>query len=421
MIRTAVYLSMALVLFPGCVRAQDSSKNGNGGGDVDKRLSELEREVKELREKVKQQDEKPREQPPQDRSEHPIRFFGYGEVHLNNPRTGATAAGQTNRSQAELHRFVIGLGYDFNEQISLTAEFDLEHSFRTPEVEFVHLDIKLSKACTFRSGVLLMPVGSMNEFHEPPVFASVERPQVDTLVIPTTWQESGLGFLGDLSTDEVIIKYRAYLVSGMDPSDFKASNGIRDGRGRGLDTNSFSDGMAGVGRIEVQPVSWLQLGGSVYRGQAEKREAPKGDTDVRIFEIDGRFDYQGFYLKGEAALVEIPDADEITPLVPAADRPVGEEIEGWYLEAGYDVLQLLLAETDCQLVVFGRREFINTQAEVPDGFVKQNGMTRRIWTFGAAFYPIPSVAFKVDHEDWEDNAHRDLKRWNFGIAFEYHP
>lgn len=419
MFRTAIFLSGALLLAPGCARAQDASNHRNGA-DVDRRLSELEREVRELREKVKQQEEKPGPQAPP-RSEPPIHFFGYGEVHLNNPRTGPTAAGQTNRAQADLHRFVLGLGYDFNEQISLSAEFDFEHAFREPEVEFMHLDVKFSRQLVFRSGVLLMPVGSLNEYHEPPLFPSVERPQVDTLVIPTTWQEAGLGLLGELSSDEVIVKYRAYLVSGMDPSDFKASTGIRGGRGRGLDTNSFADGLAGVGRVELQPLSGLEFAASLYWGQAEKREDPKGDTEVRLFEIDGRFDYGGFYVKGEAAMIEIPDADEIIPLVPAADRPVAEEIEGWYLEAGYDVLSLLVPETECRLVLFGRREFINTQAEVPDGFVRQDGMTRRIWTFGAAFYPIPNVAFKVDHEDWEDNADRDLKRWNFGIALEYHP
>ena len=99
-------------------------------------------------------------------------------------------------NEFDFHRLVFGFGYHFNESISLEVELDFEHAFTEPELEFAHLDFWYRDEVSYRVGAVLMPVGPLNETHEPPRFFSVERPNVQKNVIPTTWQEPGAGVFG---------------------------------------------------------------------------------------------------------------------------------------------------------------------------------------------------------------------------------
>lgn len=49
-----------------------------------------------------------------------------------------------------------------------------------------------------RVGQILMPVGILNEIHEPPAFYGVERNPVENKIIPTTWSGGGGSLLGEL-------------------------------------------------------------------------------------------------------------------------------------------------------------------------------------------------------------------------------
>ena len=55
------------------------------------------------------------------------------------------------------------------------------------ELEQAYVDFLIARQFNVRAGMLLAPVGIINERHEPPVFHGVERPFVDTVIIPTTW------------------------------------------------------------------------------------------------------------------------------------------------------------------------------------------------------------------------------------------
>ena len=61
-------------------------------------------------------------------------------------------------------------------------------------MEYAHVTIDFVPQAHLRVGSVLVPVGFLNQTHEPPTFFSVERPQVDTLLIPTTWMEVGAGW-----------------------------------------------------------------------------------------------------------------------------------------------------------------------------------------------------------------------------------
>ena len=108
-----------------------------------------------------------------------VSVFGYGELHFNVPTEGR-------QTQVDQHRFVIGLHAKLADWIHFEAEIDFEHAAQELEFELAHLDFLIHPAVNFRVGVMLLPVGFLNEFHEPPLFWSVERPLLQKVVIPTT-------------------------------------------------------------------------------------------------------------------------------------------------------------------------------------------------------------------------------------------
>ena len=107
---------------------------------------------------------------------------GYGETLWK--------AGTDDGAQVDQHRFVIGVHSEISEWIHLNAEIDFEHAATELEFEFGHLDFLVSQQLNFRAGTMLMPMGNLNEFHEPNNFFTVERPDYHSKLIPTTWQQA---------------------------------------------------------------------------------------------------------------------------------------------------------------------------------------------------------------------------------------
>src|SRR3989304_5634713 len=123
-----------------------------------------------------------------------LEIHGYGEVHYNNPELGTLSSEAG--SVLDFHRFVLGWEYVFNEKLRLDGEIDFEHAATEIELEYAFIEYDLAPTVALRVGSLLVPGGPLNEVHEPPLFYSVERPYVQRYIIPTTWQENGLGVAG---------------------------------------------------------------------------------------------------------------------------------------------------------------------------------------------------------------------------------
>src|SRR5258706_148296 len=169
---------------------------------------------------------------------------GYMDFHVNRD------SGQPSRP--DFHRFVLLFGHSFSDRIKFWSELELEHSFveggeagGEVALEQAYLDFLIKPYFNLRAGMLLTPVGILNERHEPPAFNGVERPFVETVIIPTTWRELGFGFTGDLGRG---FRYRAYLTSSLDASRFDAATGITGGRTAGF--NASFRNPAKVARVE---------------------------------------------------------------------------------------------------------------------------------------------------------------------------
>ncbi|MCI0527265.1 MAG: hypothetical protein L0Y56_07460, partial [Nitrospira sp.] len=305
-------------------------------------------------------------------TENRLSFHGYGELHYNNPR-GSTVPVGSQEAQMDFHRMVWGLSYQYNDRISLHTEVDFEHAAREMELEYAYLDFLINQAVNVRAGAVLMPVGPLNEFHEPPLFYSVERPYVQRTIIPTTWGEGGAGVFGSALPG---LKYRIYVVSGLNANGFTSVDGIRDGRGKVAGGSGnvtpaaprTGEKLAYVGRFEYVGLPGLALGTSLYRGGTnQQKEGALHGTAVAIIEGDIRYQVAGLDLRGVFTQINVKGADKISI---KRGQTIGEEMVGWYLEGAYDLLRLVAPDLDQSTVIFIRYEDFDTHHKVPSGFTK---------------------------------------------------
>lgn len=347
----------------------------------------------------------------------PTSVYGYGEMHFNSPEGGT--------NQTDFHRLVIGISHQFNSWISFHSEVDLEHGFSEPYVEYAHLDLELNPALNIRAGSILVPMGFTNEFHEPPVFLSVERSLVDNLIIPTTWPEGGAGLFGSPLPG---LHYRAYLVSGLDAlgdenraaqfckDGFTAGSGLRGGRCKAAE--SSSEDFAVVGRIEYTNFPGLQFGLSGYRGGADQGNIPGAEVVVTMWDADVQLRYAGFDLKGLYVRTTIDDVAALNAAKGlTGSQSVGEEMFGWYVTLGYHLADLMPSGQD--LVPFVRYERLDTQAKVPAGFTRDLANDQEVITAGVSYYPHERVALKGDYQTSDRGDGTNLKQFNLGIGWMF--
>lgn len=343
-----------------------------------------------------------------------VSIGGYGEVLYRNFRSAredGTPSGATDEIDAL--RAILYVGYKFSDRLLFNSEIELEHGTAGEgepgevALEFAYLDYRVSPAFGLRAGLLLPPMGFINELHEPPVFLGAERPETERQIIPSTWRENGIGIFGEVKG----LAYRAYLVNGFAGEGFSAS-GLRGGRQDGA--QALAEDFAGVGRVDYTGLPGLRLGASAYYGNSGQDL----DLGVRTFIGSAHAEYRarGLSLRG---LVAVADLDEVAGLNAAkgvtGTASVGERLVGWYLEGGYDVLRSL--QTTHALIPYVRFERLNTQDAVPAGFTVNPANDRRILTIGAAWKPITRVALKGDYQVHSNEAETAVDR--FALALGY--
>ncbi len=337
---------------------------------------------------------------------------GYMDFHFNKNK------GEP--GQLDFHRFVLLFGHSFSERIKFWSELEVEHALVEGreekgelELEQAYLDFLIKPYFNLRAGMLLAPVGILNERHEPPSFNGVERTQVETIIIPTTWFDAGFGFTGELGRG---FRYRAYLMSGLDATGFSAEEGLRGGRQKGF-LSSFRN-PAKTARLEFQGIRRLTLGLSVYTGQAGfnlRTVNPRTD----IVEFDGRYSRGRLDLRGLFAGVWITKSRELNL---ALQRQFGtlpniaRKMRGYYFEPAVRVFP---RRTRHDLILFTRYEKFNTQHRLADGFVPLPQFDRSAWVAGATYKPNADIAFKFDYI-FNRNASpvvRAVDSVNFGLGW----
>ena len=207
-------------------------------------------------------------------------------------------------------RFVLYAGYKFTDRIVFNSEVEIEHASTgesgSVSLEFATLDFLLADWANPRIGLLLLPMGFLNEIHEPPFYFGTHRPEAEQRIIPSTWRENGLGLFGSFFGDQ--LEYKIYGVNGFDASGFSAA-GLRGGRQKG--SKALADDFAFVGRLDWTPLPGLLLGGSGYVGDSGQNQTDADDRPrpARRVHDDRRrahaqFRWRGLHLRGLATQLD---------------------------------------------------------------------------------------------------------------------
>ncbi len=324
---------------------------------------------------------------------------GYGELHMN--------LGQND--QIDFHRFVLFFGHDFDEKIRFFSELEVEHAFSgdsnpgAVELEQAFLEFDLNETHTAKAGLFLMPVGIMNETHEPNTFYGVERNSVEKAIIPSTWWEAGLGLTGKYDSG---FSYDLAVHSGLDVSG-RADYSIRGGRGKVAKADAQSH--AYTGRIKYTGIPGVELAATgqyqtdIAQGTAITTGGTTFDEDVSAVLISFHADIQrgGFGLR---ALYARWDLDGAGPASIGADEQVG-----YYIEPSYRF------ETDKgDIGLFARYQWWDTRAgNATNTEIAQVDV-------GINYWPHENVVLKMDvaFEDLPAGGNEE-EIINFGVGYQF--
>ncbi len=352
------------------------------------------------------------------RVEQGLSIGGYGEMLFESfasEREDGQPAGRLDT--ADYLRGVVYVGYKFTDRWVFNSEIEFEHASTSKSgsasVEFAWLDYLYKPVLGFRTGLLLVPMGFITELHEPPLFLTAERPNVEKAIIPSTWRENGVGIFGDVGP----FSYRTYLMNGLNGANF-SSSGVRGGRQKGA--QALAEDLAWTGRLDYTGTPNLVVGLSAWIGDSGQGLVdPEGriiGARTEIWDVHLDWKYRGFQLRALAARATIGDADRLNlTLGRGGSASVGEELEGHYVDLGYDLFAR--SGRRASLTPFVRVESLNTQAGVPQGWSRSGSKDADILTYGLAFQPIDRLIFKIDHQDWSTAANTGVDQWNLAMGY----
>lgn len=330
---------------------------------------------------------------------------GYGEITYNQP--------SGKNGELDVQRLVMLFGYKFDDRVQMITEIEYEH-VKEVYVEQAFINYSLTDNINLRGGLMLVPMGIINEYHEPTTFNGVERPSLDNKVIPTTWREIGFGVSGRVNSASV--RYQAYIMNGFssytDKGILKGSNGLRSGRQKGAES-TVSDFNFAV-KVEYYGIPGLRLGLASYTGRTQAPDdAPKGaDIGVSMLGFDARYTLQKFSARGQYIYTALDDTKAYNDLTGA---DLGSAMSGYYAEIAYNLLPITNRQ---KLDIFARYENFNTHVEV-DGLAQNDKYHRTEWTTGFSYHIAPGAVFKVDYQNKATalDGSDDTKQFNVGLGF----
>jgi len=338
----------------------------------------------------------------------PLTIGGYGEITYNQP--------ESKNGELDVQRLVLMFGYKFSDKVQFITEVEFEH-VKEVFVEQAFLQYSLNDNLNLRGGLMLVPMGLINEYHEPLTFNGVERPKVDASIVPTTWREIGIGISG--RSDEASLKYQAYIFNGFASVNgskvLGGKNGLRNGRQKGaqstINTPNFS------AKVDYYGIKGLRLGLAGYFGRTQAEDdvdmLDGADVGIAMIGLDARYTYKRFAARGEFINASISDTEDYNTLNSA---DLGSQLQGWYLETSYN---LLSQEKEQELWAFARYEDYDTHASVEGALTKNDAFDRNDITFGLSYKIAKGAVVKTDYQI-KSNAvsGSDSKgQFNFGLGF----
>ena len=332
---------------------------------------------------------------------------GYGELHYNN---------LDSKKEIDFHRFVLFFGHKFSDRIRFHSEVEIEHAFLKDnsgtssaskgelEIEQAYIEFDLNQRHRALAGLFLVPVGILNETHEPPTFYGVERNPVENRIIPSTWWEAGIGFKGDIGAG---FGYDLAVTSGLQIATTGSSAyNIRSGRKKV--SEAPADNLAYTGRLRWTGLPGIELAASLYHqddiNQAGTVLPPISATlaEAHIVVSKGPFAVRALFAQWRLN----GGSDTNNPSIGASASSSGSDIQnGWYVEPAYKITTWLGA--------FARYSERNNRA----GDANISDTETRQIDYGVNFWPHPQIVLKADVMR-QEGAIRD-NGYNLGVGYMF--
>ena len=316
------------------------------------------------------------------------RIGGYGELHYNDI-DGKDAV-------LDFHRFVLFFSHQFSDSIRFYSELELEHAFiedsddgESPgevELEQAFVEFDLNGHTQAKAGVFLVPVGIINETHEPPAFYGVERNPVEKNIIPATWWEPGAALSGQIGDSGLSYDIAVHGGLKVDPATVK----LRSGRQKGAE--AIAENLALTGRIKYTGISGLELAGSVNIQDDLSQVAGDGLEGAVLLAIHAIWNQGPMGLKALYAAWDIDGQ--------AAQALNKDQQDGYFVEASYKFTP--------KVGVFARH----------NGWSVVDGVDATQQDIGFNWWPHEQVVLKADIQRQNDDA-GNKDGFNLGIGYQF--
>ena len=328
-------------------------------------------------------------------TEPATKLGGYGELHVNMLEDQVTGESS---NVLDLHRFVLFYQHDFNDRLRFNSELEIEHAVSggdepgEVELEQAYVEYDWADNHSLKAGLFLVPVGILNETHEPPTFYGVERNPVEKNIIPTTWWEGGVAFTGGFAD---AFRYDFAVHSGLYTSA-DDNYAIRDGRQKGA--KARFDSQAYTGRLRWLGIPGLELAASVqYQADLTQDTDPLAGS-AWLYSAHAAWQREHFGLR---ALYADWSLDGEGPESIGADRQ-----KGWYIEPSWRFNE--------RWGVFARYNSWDNKAG------NGGGSEYTQWDLGVNYWLHPNVVFKLDYQDQDAPAgKKELDGWNLGVGYQF--
>ena len=347
---------------------------------------------------------------------------GYAQIDYNQP------FGEMIRQNGTLdvHRLVILFGYNFNERTQFITEIEFEHVSKV-FVEQAFLKYRLTGFMNFKAGLLLIPMGIINEYHEPPSFNGVERPGLDSKIVPTTWREIGFGVSGNISS--LSLKYQLYLVNGFNGYDGTANisgaKGLRDARQKGIKSYIHSPNLSA--KVNYYGIPGLNVGLSGYFGKTQTllydgldksddmlvETADSSIIGLSMIGLDYRYSRKGFRSSGQIIYSSHRDAGRYNDFTGS---DAGDAMFGYYVDFSYNVLQRIESTTK-ELNPFIRFEHYDTHFSTSSSLTRNDDYSVNSITVGLGLKLDRGAVLKMDVEFYKPRGQNKYsKQLNAGLG-----
>ena len=337
----------------------------------------------------------------------------YGEMLYNQP--------EGDNGEIDVQRLVLLLGYRFNDRAQFVTEIEFEH-VEEVYVEQAFVNYNLGNSVNLRGGLMLVPMGIVNEFHEPTTFNGTERPAMDNVIVPTTWRELGVGVFGRVN--DLSLGYQAYIFNGFKSTEangeggingfLQGSSGLRGGRQKGI--KSTIDTPTLSAKLDYYGIPGLRVGLSGYFGKTQAaddvEELTGANIGISMVGLDARYALGNFTARGQFIYASLSDTEDYNALTGSN---LGSALQGWYVEGAYN---LLPAGNEQKLFAFARYEKYDTHADTAGSLVRNDAYNKTDVTTGLTYHLAPGVVLKGDYQ-FKSNAvdNSDLQNiLNFGIG-----